>query len=149
MIKYFRLVASVPLMLAGCGGDGLTRVHVDGMLTAKGQPLGNATVQFIPDGTTKGEGGIGRSSEGGLFQLTGSRDGASGVVPGDYKVRISLMVDSKGVPLPPDARDAEYPGSHDAVPPQYSSPNSSLKVRVPESGGKLVVDIPTSVGAKK
>ena len=86
----------------GCGGDGLTRVRVEGMLTSNGQPLANATVQFIPEGSTKGEGGIGRSSKDGAFQLTGSRDGASGVVPGEYKVRVSLMVDSKGLPLPPD-----------------------------------------------
>ena len=133
----------------GCGGDGLTRVRVEGMLTSNGQPLANATVQFIPEGSTKGEGGIGRSSKDGAFQLTGSRDGASGVVPGEYKVRVSLMVDSKGLPLPPDARDAEYPGSYDAIPSQYSSPSSSLKVKVPDSGGKVTVDIPTPIGTKK
>lgn len=149
MLKKISLAGSLLMMLTGCGGDGLTRVKVEGKLTAKGQPLENATVQFIPDGSTKGEGGIGRSSKDGAFQLLGSRDGATGVVPGDYRVRVSLMVDSKGVPLPPDARDAEYPGSYDAVPPQYSSPNSSLKVRVPDSGGKLTVDIPAALGGKK
>lgn len=149
MFKNISIAGSLLLILTGCGGDGLTRVNLEGKLTAKGQPLENATVQFIPDGSTKGEGGIGRTSKDGAFQLLGSRDGATGIVPGDYKVRVSLMVDSKGVPLPPEARDAEYPGSYDAVPPQYSSPNSSLKVRVPDTGGKITVDIPASVGAKK
>lgn len=133
----------------GCGGDGLTRVKVQCKLTAKGAPLANATVQFTPDGSTAGEGAIGRSGPDGSFQLLGSRHGDIGIVPGDYKVRVSLMVDSRGAPLPPDARDADYPGAYDAIPPQYSSPNSSLKVSIPKSGGPVSIDLPIGVGAKR
>jgi hypothetical protein len=131
------------LLVVGCGGDGLRRVSVQGKLSVKGQPLEGAVIQFIPVGATKGEGGIGRSGKEGAFTLISSRAGAGGIAPGEYRVRLSRMVEANGTPLPDDARDADYPGSWESVPPQYTSPDGSpLKVTVPESGGAVVVDIP-------
>jgi len=69
------------LILLGCG-DGLRRVPVKGQVTAKGTPVGNATVSFMPADGTKGEGGIGSTDAAGNYSLIGSRRGDVGVVPG-------------------------------------------------------------------
>jgi hypothetical protein len=132
----------VLLVLAGCG-DGLKRVAVQGKITAGGRPLDRATVQFIPTGATRGEGGMGRSDELGNFTLIGSRDGARGVVPGEYKVRVSRLVGRDGAPLPEDARQADHPGAKESVPAPYTSPDGTpLRVTVPEAGGPVPISIP-------
>jgi hypothetical protein len=133
------------LALAGCG-DGLRRVSVQGKLTANGQPLDGAVVQFIPLGATKGEGGMGRSDRDGHFTLIGSRGGATGVVPGEYKVRVSRLVARDGTPLPADAKQAENPGAKESVPAPYSALEATpLKVTVPEEGGAVTVDVPAKI----
>jgi hypothetical protein len=135
--------------LAGCG-DGLRRVPVRGKLTANGQPLGHAVVQFIPAGATKGEGGMGRSDGDGNFTLVGSRAGATGVVPGEYKVRVSRMVARDGTPLPEDAKQAENPGAWESVPAPYSALGATpLKVTVPEEGGPVTIDVPAKILGRK
>jgi hypothetical protein len=129
--------------LTGCG-DGLTRVSVQGKITAKGKPVDNATIQFLTTGATKGEGGIGRSDSEGNFTLTGSRQGHQGVVPGEYKVRISRRIGLDGSVLPPDAKEVENP-SKETVPALYASADSPLRVTVPDAGGPLTIDIPEAL----
>lgn len=133
----------------GCG-DGLKRVHVQGKLTAKNGPVDGATVQFIPQAGTKGEGGIGRTDKDGNFTLTGSRAGAKGVVPGEYKIRVSRLIARDGSPLPADATEADNPGSRESIPPPYNNLDATtLKVTVPESGGPLTVEIPAPVAGRR
>lgn len=135
--------------LVGCG-DGLRRVPVQGKLTAKGQPVEGATVQFIPTGSTKGEGGMGRSDAEGNFSLIGTRAGAKAVVPGEYKVCVSRLVDRDGSALPWDAKEADYPGARESIPSPYNSLDGTpLKATVPEAGGTVNIDIPVAIGRRK
>jgi hypothetical protein len=135
--------------LAGCG-DGLKRVPVQGKLTNQGQPLGNATVQFIPVGSTKGEGGIGVSDNDGNFTLIGSRRGDKGVVPGEYKIRVSRLIARDGTPLPADAKQADNPGCKESVPGPYASVDGTpLKATVPDKGGEVTIDIPVKIAGRK
>ena len=131
--------------LVGCGGDGLRRVPVQGKLTARGVPLANATIQFIPADSTKGEGGIAKSENDGSFVLIGSRAGEKAIVPGKYKVRVSRLVGRDGSTLPADAKQADYPDAKESVPAPYSSINSPLEATVPEEGGAVNVDVPVKV----
>jgi hypothetical protein len=48
------ILLSVLALVAGCGGDGLTRGTVSGKVTFDGQPLANGTIVFAPTGGTKG-----------------------------------------------------------------------------------------------
>jgi hypothetical protein len=136
------------LALAGCG-DGLRRVPVQGKLTARGTPIGNATIQFIPMDTTKGEGGIAKTEGDGSFVLIGSRAGEKAIVPGKYKVRVSRLVGRDGSALPADARQADYPDAKESVPAPYSSIDSPLEAAVPDAGGTVNVDIPVAVARPK
>jgi hypothetical protein len=149
-MRRLRFLAGVVVLgLLGCGGDGLTRVPVKGQVTAKGDPVGNATVLFLPVDATKGEGGIGSTDQGGNFSLTGSRRGDSGVVPGKYKVRVSRFVDRDGTVLPADHKQADYPHGVESVPAPYSLAESPLEVTVPEKGGTVNVEIPMKLLRKK
>jgi hypothetical protein len=133
----------------GCGGDGLKRVPVEGKVTAKGVPVAGATVSFLPAGDTKGEGGIGTTDDQGQFVLVGSREGAAGVVPGRYKVRVSRLVDRDGTLLPADAKQADYPFAAESVPAPYSAGESPLEVTVPAGGGAVAVELPVPLPPKK
>lgn len=139
------------LFLTVCGcGDGLRRVPVQGKITARGKALDNASIQFLPMGGTKGEGGLGRSDVEGNYSLIGSRDGARGVVPGQYRVRVSRLVEENGTPLPPDARDADYPNSRESIPGAYVSIDGSpLMITVPEAGGTINLEIPAKILGRK
>src|SRR5262249_40821342 len=127
MPRLLRLTAlAVLLVVLGCGGDGMRRVPVKGQVTAKGTPVGNATVSFMPGEGTKGEGGIGSTDAAGMYTLIGSRRGDVGVVPGKYSVRISRYIDRDGTVLPSDAKQVDYPHAIESVPAPYSSPNSNF-----------------------
>ena len=150
-MRWLRFLAATALLLGlvGCG-DGLKRVPVQGKLTATGQPLDNATVQFIPTDETKGEGGMGRSDDGGNFTLTGSRAGAEGIVPGQYKVRVSRLLARDGTVLPTDAKQADNPGCKESVPKLYASLEATpLTATVPETGGEVAIDIPMIMSRRK
>jgi hypothetical protein len=150
MRRLCQLTAAVSILgFLGCGGDGLRRVPVRGTVTAKGAPVGNATVLFMPADGTMGVGGIGTTDRDGHFTLTGSRRGDAGVVPGKYKVRVSLYVDRDGTVLPSDAKQVDYPHAVESVPAPYSSPDSPLEVTVPEEGGAVTVEIPVKTLGKK
>ncbi|HVK19579.1 MAG TPA: hypothetical protein VM533_21775 [Fimbriiglobus sp.] len=141
-------VAVVIVGYVGCGGDGLKRVPVTGKLTAKGVPIDNATVSFIPLDATLGEGGIGTTDSMGVYVLTGSRRGDVGVVPGQYKVRVSRFMDKDGTILK-EFKQADNPHAMETVPAPYSTPDSKMVVTVPEAGGTLDVELPVKLLGKK
>lgn len=142
--------AILVVALVGCGGDGLQRVPVQGRITAKGVPLDNAIVQFIPVEATKGEGGLGVSDSDGNFTVVGTRAGHQEVCPGEYKVRVSRLIARDGSTLPPDAKQADNPGCHESIPGPYTSlEGTPLKVVVPETGGAVAIDIPVAVVRRK
>ena len=139
----------IMLCLAGCGGDGLTRVPIQGVVKAAGVPVPNAIVQFTPKTGTPGDGAIGQSDAEGIFTVISSRQDDAGVPPGSYGVRVSLMVDGKGKSLPPDATQADYPDAKEAIPAPYSLPDSPIQVTIDDKGGEVAVDIPVKIAALK
>jgi hypothetical protein len=149
-LSYLALGVAV-LAAAGCGGDGLRRVSIQGKVTAKGgAPVANATVLFSPQAGTKGEGGIGTTNAEGAFTVTGSRQGASGIVPGKYKVTVSRFVNPDGSSVDRETfKEAENPFAFESVPRPYSGPDSPLEVTIPDQGGAVAVEIPVSLIAKK
>jgi hypothetical protein len=71
---------------AGCGSSSRKLVPVEGIVTLEGEPLGGATVSFVP----VSGGGLpasGRTSADGTFHLT-TYSADDGALPGDYKVLV-------------------------------------------------------------
>ena len=94
--------------LAGCGGNADLGT-VAGVVTLDGQPLANATVEFVP-----ADGGEERSSYDGTTDASGRYElyfsaSQKGATPGAYTVRI----------WPPDSDDEPAPAPK--LPPQYST----------------------------
>ncbi|MGE3779021.1 MAG: carboxypeptidase-like regulatory domain-containing protein, partial [Pirellulaceae bacterium] len=139
----------VVVCVGGCSGDGLTRVPIQGLLTAQGVPLENATVQFMPQSGTPGQGAIGTTDADGRFTLISSRESDEGIPPGKYKVRVTRLIDGDGTILPADSREADYPMSRESVPLPYSGLDSPLDADISDAGGELKLDIPQSVPGKK
>lgn len=139
---------SAVLLAIGCGGDGLTRVGIEGELLAQNGPIANATVQLIPQAGTVGEGAIGLADSSGKFTVISSRDQAAGLPPGKYRVRVSQMIDKDGTVLPGDAIQADYPFSREGVPPPYSTLESPLEVSITDAGGQVTIEIPVKTLGK-
>lgn len=132
-------------LLAGCGGDGIKRAPIVGLLTLEGSPLANASIDFTPQGKTEGIGAIGTSDSQGKFEVISSRKGHEGIPPGEYTVRVSLFMNPDGTPLPRDATQADNPFAYEAIPTPYSGANSPLKVTIPNEGGDVKIDIPAKL----
>lgn len=143
----FCRITSVVLCLSGfvclgCGGDGLDRVPITGLVTMEGTPLAGASLYFVPGEGTPGEGAIGASDKEGYFKVISSRRDDSGIPPGEYTVRVSRLVMPDGTAVPPDAPDADFPESRESIPKPYSGMNSPLKVTISADGGGLEVNVP-------
>jgi len=150
-MRCWNLLATGIVILAasGCGGDGLARVPVEGKVTAKGVAVGGATVLFMPQGGTLGEGAIGTTDASGNYTLVGSRQGDTGIVPGRYKVRVSRLMDRDGTVLALDAKQADFPHSEESIPEPFSSPEPPVEVTVPNAGGTINVEIPVATLDRK
>jgi len=97
-------------LCAGCQSDG--SVSVEGTVTLDGQPLAEATVQFISEtGTTAGA----VTDKNGRYVLT-YVEGKRGVPPGKYKVRIST---ARGESETPDGKP--IPAVPERIPMQYNA----------------------------
>lgn len=142
-----RLSFSLLVLLAvgGCGGDGIQRAPITGLLTLEGTPLAGASVEFTPVGSTQGLGAIGVSDSNGKFAVISSRRGDAGIPPGEYSVRVSLFAEADGTPLPPEATQADHPFAYEAIPTPFSGTGSPLKVSIPENGGEVKVDVPAKL----
>ena len=129
------------MLLAGCG-DGIHRVDITGVVSAKGKTLDGAVVQLLPKGQTTGDGGLGEVDGEGKFTVISSRQDDPGIPPGTYVVRVIRMVDQQGKLLPADATQADYPDGFESIPPPYSTANSPLEITVTDESEQFEIDIP-------
>ncbi|MBC7820182.1 MAG: hypothetical protein IAG10_25135 [Planctomycetaceae bacterium] len=99
------------IWLGGCGSSvkTLPRAGVSGEVTWNGQPLTNALVAFVPQGTVKGPRTVGAITEG-KFSL----DEAVGPLVGPMRVEITSALeedeprDGKAKPYAPERIPAQY-----------------------------------------
>lgn len=121
------LAVLVIVCLAGCGtdrqqGDGLVREAVSGTVTLDGQPLGGASIQFVPI-DPNAPGGTSGEIEKGKFVIEGDR----GPVAGSYRVMISSRMGA-AVDASQPPGDAPAP-KKDPIPPRYNT-KTDLKAEV-------------------
>lgn len=122
--------------LAGCGStvaagpDPATFVSVKGLVTLDGKPLEGAMVVFFPQESKMGDGANAVTSASGEYEL--KTNGASGAVPGSYRVLISRLVDPFGKPViaTPETPPANV-GARESLPTRYSDyAMTILKIKV-------------------
>jgi hypothetical protein len=138
------VMASVGLLSGGCGKPPM--VAVKGVVTFKGQPLKGCKVGFFPavesfDPNKHGY-GFGITDENGNFEVQ-HPGGEKGIFPGEYRVTFVAWVDSKGNPVPADAKPSEYPGGlKNLLPSKYESlADTPERVTVPRSGLEIRFDL--------
>ncbi len=146
MRRMFMLLGMV--VLSGCG-DGRGTVPVEGILKLDGQPLKEASVQFVPQGA--GRDATATTDGSGKFVMSTfePRDGA---LPGSYKVVITPSTPIEATPDGVSADAAMQAASAAAVKPRARAagpqvPESytridqtPLKQEVPPTG-EIVIDI--------
>ena len=91
MFSYrYRIILLFALLLNGCsGGAGVETVNVSGVVVYKGQPVSEANVAFLGDGTIRPA--IAVTDEEGKFVLTTIRSG-DGAVAGKHMVTVSKTI---------------------------------------------------------
>jgi hypothetical protein len=136
MMRPFVLVLVLGVAI-GCG-SGDSGPAVEGVITLDGQPLANANIQLIPQGSNMGQTGFGRTDASGKFEISSADGKQQGTAPGDYKVVISKLVNPDGTDFV--ARADEDPGLanyKELLPPLYSNPEQTkLTAKIPAEGKK-------------
>ncbi|APZ92584.1 carboxypeptidase-like regulatory domain-containing protein [Fuerstiella marisgermanici] len=143
--RCFQVAPFIVLVALGCGGDGIERAPITGVVTVEGLPLPGALIQFLPQPGTPGEGALGSSDPDGKFEVISSRDSDYGIPPGEYKIRVSRLQDSNGTFVPADAPQADFPDAMESVPVPYSTINSPLTAVISSDGGEVKVEIPVAL----
>ncbi len=95
------LLASLALN-SGCGNT--DSVSVAGVATLDGQPLGDASLEFVPIGVSNSGAALARTDDRGQFRIAPGAQNRLG--PGKYAVRVTKWVDKK-TKLPVSAEDQE------------------------------------------
>lgn len=113
---------------------------VSGVVTLNAKPVAGAMVQFVPQGTTKGNDCFGVTDESGKYSLKQFR-GEDGAQVGEYSVVIELHLKPDGSPLKEDEAPRAVMANQ-VLPRMYSELASTiLRAKVPEGGGKFDFDL--------
>ena len=118
----------------GCGSKN-DAAPVAGTVSVDGKPADNATVTFIPQGQTKGNGGSALTDTTGRYEVINPR-GGKGLSPGEYKVTVSYRRNADGSPPDPNTPPIESKAK-ETLPVTYASPAATkLTASVPASGNQ-------------
>jgi hypothetical protein len=107
-------------------------------VTLDDKPLANATLQFVPDGSTIGTGSGGATDAEGKYTLRTAHSGVGAPV-GQYRVIISKFKRPDGSDFPLDSPEGPMDaGADESLPPQYSDAvQTKLTATVPDGGGTI------------
>jgi hypothetical protein len=119
------------LVVAGCGGGGLSLAPVSGKVTFDGKPLANATVGFYPEGPNSGVNSSGKTNENGEYTLMTVVDRKTGAVVGKHRVSIIVASDTAGSDAPADKLPKNRAPK---IPTKYFGEESILSCVVPSDG---------------
>ena len=114
----------------GCSEQGC---QVTGIVTLDGQPLQDATVEYIPT-SNAGRIANGLTEADGKYQLTTSKS-VSGVFPGEYKVKITTSVTT-------GTSDADLKTTPEKVPAKYNK-RTELNRTVEDGSNQLDFELLT------
>lgn len=123
--RRFVLLSSVSLIFQlGCAGssnDGPGKlIPVTGKVTLNGEPLGQASLTFIPKDQTKGAGGFAGTMSDGTYEVM-HPSSSKGIEAGTYAVRFSKFAMPDGSPIP-EGKNATDVGARESLPLMLSNP---------------------------
>jgi hypothetical protein len=134
-------------ILEGCSDDDLgERYRVSGVVTRKGQPVTDGTVNFMPVDMAKCRTATGPIQSDGSYTLT-TKDPNDGALVGDYRVVVSLaeVDDSKlgktpgGMPILNEPKKVKV---KNLVSPKFSDPSQTvLKFKVEPHSNTYDIDL--------
>jgi hypothetical protein len=131
--RFFRLflLTAVGAAAAGCSqsSDELPREVVSGTVTLDGQPLGDGTITFSPDGASPSGAVVGGGSQVKDGKFTIARD--LGLVPGNY--RVSVNAAGKRVHAKSDLPGQGGSFSPEMIPSKYNA-RTELRAEVKKGG---------------
>lgn len=140
---------------SGCGPKPPETIPVTGLVTLNGQPCSKASVNFIPQGETKGRGGQGQTDEQGRFTVHlddgKSAQGSAGLMAGGYKVLISKLVNPDGTPYKavPDVAPIDS-NARETLPEIYSHyEQTKLSVDIQAPSRDLKFDLQSSPSTRR
>lgn len=148
-------VACLLIFSLGCGG-GVNKterellgqlIPVSGNVTLQGKPLSAASITLHPiarEGMTQSAYAV--SDDKGAFELSTLMPGLTveqckGVLPGDYRIVVSKVVQPDGSPLPADVSEADAPATKQAVPAIYTNPETSPLMFQVSPGAELIIEL--------
>jgi hypothetical protein len=144
------------IFMAGCSGSGPKLAQVEGTVTLDGKPLANKSLMFTPIEGTEGNGAGGSSDAAGKYTLNAMISGATrdypGIAPGRYRVTVFDATISGDASMQDEGDEpavAVAPGMASGtseIPRIYGTDQSPLILDVPESGGKLDVELKSNPG---
>jgi hypothetical protein len=116
-MRFSLLLATLALLLAGCGGSNIA--SVSGRVTLDNKPLANATVTFHPDSNefNPGPGSQGKTDGNGEYTLKLLTKDVNGAVLGKHKVSITAYNEIAAAGQPAHRKGFGTP----LVPPEYNA----------------------------
>jgi hypothetical protein len=150
-MRYSSIGLFAALLICGCEAPVEKPIKVEGRVILDGIPLAGATVTFIPM-TQEGHRAHGESGTEGMLLLTTFHD-YDGILPGDYKVTVSLPESGKDKPTEANKTNGDRrPPTHDVLPglELYHAPLPSiysdeattpLRQEIPPRGKTFVLDL--------
>ena len=155
-MKRWACLTVVILFGAGCsGGIEVPKlpelVPFEGTVTMDGRPLSGATVFFHPKSDQGFHGASAVTDESGKYVLesdVGNNKTKKGVIPGQYSITISRMINPEGKVIPFDLNNPPMnQGGREEIPMQYATVNDMGLVHdVPPAGGKFDIAITSNGG---
>lgn len=135
------VLAAIAICSTSCNSEppGPKLVPVKGLITLDGKPLSAADVMFIPQGDTKGQGGVGRTDESGKFEVLSFDRKHKGAPVGNYRVIVSKLVKPDGTDYIPDPNAGPFDtgGFKELLPAAYrdsDTAQSKLSADIPDTG---------------
>ena len=114
-LSLFSLVLISLALFSGCGPSG---VSVHGIVTLDDVPVENAMVTFVPDDYEQ-DPAVAWTDESGRYEIYSGSD-VIGLVPGEYKVRITTYQD------PVDDPEDPQPAVPERIPDLYNLKTGSI-----------------------
>ncbi|QDV69076.1 hypothetical protein Poly24_27900 [Rosistilla carotiformis] len=126
-------------IISGCGPDTGGRVGVTGTVTFQGKPLDNGNIQFD---AVDGSGMTGAPITNGEYSVPAE----TGVLPGDYTVRVSKAGEDAAAPKPVEGEAPGDPGAfsprEEVIPEEYNLQSKLTTQLTGEKANVFDVDIP-------